>query len=87
MASKAPAPSVEEIELARQAAESLRSQRCLCGGRKREEQSFCLRCYHKLPEAVRAGLYSSFRDGYARHYAAAKQYLEKLKSGAMKVMA
>lgn len=81
MATQAAAASTQEvIEMAKQAHESLRSTRCQCGGKKREDQSFCMRCYHKLPGDMRANLWVSFRDGYAKHYAAAKQFLEELKA-------
>jgi len=89
MARKTPVlkESVEVLELTRQAVESLRSSRCLCGRKKREERSFCLRCYNKLPGEIRVGLWASFRDGYAKNYAAAKAYLEKLKSHVSNVTA
>ena len=75
-------PTSEETQLALQAAEVLRSPKCACGSRKPEDRSFCTRCYHKLPGNMRANLWTSFRDGYARHYQAAKEFLEQLKSGA-----
>ena len=90
MVSKTQDVTAEEravFELAKQAAASLRSPRCLCGGKKREEHSFCNRCYYKLPDDVRASLYASFRDGYAKNYAAAKEFLEKLKSNVAKATA
>ena len=75
-------PASAEPQLAVQALNDLRSAKCFCGGRKREQQSFCTRCYHKLPANIRQGLYASFRDGYVRFYEAAKEFLEQLKSGA-----
>lgn len=79
-------PTPEEVELAKIAAAELRSTVCVCGHRKKEEQSLCRLCFSALPVPMRAGLYAAFRDGYVANYHEAKRWLQehtdRLKAGA-----
>lgn len=48
---------------------------CVCGARKRAQQSFCHDCYYALPAAMRNSLWKLVSNGYAENYDAAKDYL------------
>ncbi len=51
---------------------------CPCGGSKQGYQSFCTRCCHALPPALRAGLSLSIKSGYVEAWKAAKAYLVRI---------
>lgn len=64
-----------EIQLTDEALlESLGSRRCpACGGSKQRKNTFCAKCYYRLPGGVRASLYRGFRNGYGEAVTAAMQ--------------
>ncbi len=49
---------------------------CICGGSKREKQSFCWGCYQALPVRLRSRLYMTYSAGYAELYDEAKDFLK-----------
>jgi hypothetical protein len=66
------------IELVRELAGS----QCMCGSRKRPNQTFCTRCYFRLPKEMRSALYRLISQGYEEAYEAAVKYLaEKQEEG------
>ncbi|MBX3396535.1 MAG: hypothetical protein KF841_14330 [Phycisphaerae bacterium] len=51
---------------------SLRSDVCpSCAGKKKGMQTFCGKCYFKLPHAMRKALYDRVGEGYEEAFAAA----------------
>lgn len=62
--------------LEHQALRELISEQCMCGGRKKKHQSFCRKCYFKLPKKTQIALYTAFSDGYAEIYDRAKEELQ-----------
>lgn len=58
---------LDQAELVRE----LAGNRCQCGARKIERQSFCERCYFKLPKGMRLALYGLIGQGYEEAYQAA----------------
>ncbi len=54
------------------------STRCRCARPKSRYQSFCKRCYHRLPRAMKSALYQRFGQiggSYEEAYARAIDYL------------
>lgn len=49
---------------------------CRCGHKKELNQSFCRRCYYRLPGDLRIGLYNRIPKGYERVHRAACEYLD-----------
>jgi hypothetical protein len=50
--------------VAAQLLHELHSERCVCGGSKERRRPFCKRCYHSLPDALRAAMWlSPIADG------------------------
>ena len=62
-----PNPPASAVKLSESAAAQLlrdtRSTQCFCGAGKASGKPFCLRCYHSLPERMKAMLYNSPLDG------------------------
>lgn len=74
-------------ELNTMALQSLRNERCVCGRHKGPEKSFCKLCTNSLTPELRAGLFATFKDGYAVNFGAAVQYLNDHTSRFAKVRA
>lgn len=49
---------------------------CRCGRVKRPRQTFCSRCFQRLPPALKRALYRRIGEGYEEAYAAAVAALE-----------
>ena len=48
---------------------------CRCGNPKREFQSFCRRCYYRLPRRLKAELYQRMGEGYEESFKESITYL------------
>lgn len=48
---------------------------CRCGSEKSRRQTFCRKCYFKLPPSQRNDLYRPIGDGYEEAYGAAIETL------------
>jgi hypothetical protein len=59
------------IELVRELAGS----QCMCGSKKTPNQTFCKRCYYRLPKPLRQALYRLISQGYEEAYQAAVNHL------------
>lgn len=46
-----------------------------CGRPKKSKQTFCIRCYTRLPLAMRTQLYRSFARGYVDAWVTATDWL------------
>jgi hypothetical protein len=58
--------------------ESLGSERCpACGGGKQRKNTFCAKCYYRVPARARPSLYRRLGHGYREAVAAAMQLLGK----------
>lgn len=58
-----PSPAVKISEAAAaQLLSDKRSEQCFCGMGKKAGRPFCLRCYHSLPERIRASMFLSPLD-------------------------
>lgn len=57
------------------ALDELNSDKCVCGAKKRQRESFCRGCFYALPGDTRRRLYRDIWHGYSEIYAAAKQWL------------
>jgi hypothetical protein len=57
-------------------AAELASNECWCGKRKQGGRAFCFKCYVRLPEDLRAGLYRKLGKGFEAAYEAAYQFLQ-----------
>jgi hypothetical protein len=68
----------DRAALRRQALADLDSKQCLCGSRKREQESFCRTCYFKVPAQIRSGLYASFANGYLDFWLQAVAHLKQI---------
>jgi hypothetical protein len=55
---------------------ALTSDTCRCGAFKKQNQSFCGKCYHALPEANRRALYARLGRGYREAFEAACALLD-----------
>lgn len=53
----------------------LRGQKCRCGRRKIEKQTFCGSCYHSLPKDMQRALYRRLNKGYEEAYRVACAHL------------
>lgn len=51
---------------------------CRCGRHKRSGETFCSRCYFRLPPPLRSPLYRRVGDGYDEAYSAAVAYLHQI---------
>jgi len=49
---------------------------CRCGSTKVARQTFCKRCYYRLPEFLRRALYRRVGQGYEQAYAQAAKMLD-----------
>jgi hypothetical protein len=48
---------------------AFRGLRCAgCGGVKRAHNAFCLRCYYRLPRALKQSLFQRFGEGFEEAY-------------------
>ena len=56
---------------------ALMSNECVCGGEKKLRQSFCYKCFKKLPRDLKNDLYSHMGDGYEEAYDASVKFLEE----------
>ena len=56
--------------------EQLMSNECFCGESKQKRNSFCVGCYHKLPDEMKADLWKWIGKGYEEAYEAAVKFLE-----------
>jgi hypothetical protein len=54
----------------------LRSEECLCGRGKKPNNTFCYRCYSKLPADMQRDLYLRMGDGYEAAVDAACGHLQ-----------
>lgn len=54
----------------------LDSTTCVCGATKRRRNSFCSKCFYRLPRGLRNRLYRTVAEGYAEIYDEAKDYLK-----------
>lgn len=61
--------------------EGLSSEICQCGFSKRRKQSFCSKCYYKLPKETRAALYRRIGSGYEEAYDHAVGLLKEAPGG------
>lgn len=52
--------------------------RCLCGSAKESRQTFCRRCYFRLPKELRIALYRRLGHGYEDAYQRAAKFLDSL---------
>ena len=64
-------PAMSARELIRE----LGGTTCRCGSRKQSRQTFCRRCYYKLPPPMRQALYNRVGNGYEHAYEQAEEYL------------
>lgn len=64
-----------EGEKVRDLVSELRGETCKCGARKMAGQTFCRKCYYKLPSSERQALYNQIGAGYEEAYAAACERL------------
>ena len=55
-----------------------------CDRPKNEKQSFCHRCYFRLPSVMRSKLYRRFGSGYEEAYDDAKDWLRQERKAAGK---
>lgn len=53
----------------------LAGRNCQCGRIKKARQTFCQRCYFRLPPAMRHALYDRIGEGYEAAYQRAVDYL------------
>lgn len=53
--------------------------KCRCGNTKRTRNTFCGRCYFRLPMQLRNDLYKGVGNGYEQAYAAAISILQGAK--------
>ena len=51
---------------------------CVCRKSKGTRMSFCLECYHALPEHLQQALYRRFGSGYEEAYVEARAYIVDL---------
>jgi len=51
---------------------------CRCGAVKESGNTFCKRCYFKLPQPLRRNLYQKLKSGYVEAYQAAVYFLDDL---------
>ena len=49
---------------------------CRCGAVKERGQTFCKRCYFRLPKHLQTRLYRRVGDGYEEAYSAATEFLD-----------
>lgn len=49
---------------------------CRCTRVKRKMNTFCSRCYYKLPQAMRSALYQKIGEGYEESYKSAVAFLD-----------
>lgn len=73
--------AVAAMTLVEQAMADLRSTRCACGNRKREQAPFCVYCHRALREEqpdIFAGLSASVSGGYIASWQSAREHLRKI---------
>ncbi|MCA9270504.1 MAG: hypothetical protein KDA41_18610 [Planctomycetales bacterium] len=66
-------PAAKQIELL----DELVGTTCRCGAAKKTRQTFCRRCWYRLPLPLRGRLYSRFGSGYEEAYAEAVELLDR----------
>lgn len=54
---------------------------CRCGETKKAKQTFCRKCFFKLPRDLRNALYQRIGQGYEQAYQAAVEKIEGGQSG------
>lgn len=54
---------------------------CRCGNQKTHRQTFCGRCYYRLPRLLRQRLYQRFGEGYEAAYTEAVDVLGPVTNG------
>lgn len=59
----------------------LTGAKCRCGAKKVKGQSFCARCYYRLPALNRQLMYQRFGGGYEQAYRDAVELLGTVKGG------
>ena len=67
-------------ERERELVKELAATVCRCGNRKASGNTFCGRCYFKLPKTTRAALYRRVGQGYEQAYNDAAGYLENARA-------
>lgn len=55
---------------------------CRCGNQKASGNTFCGRCYFKLPKTTHPTLYRRVGQGYEQAYKAAAEYLDNAQARA-----
>lgn len=56
--------------------DDLKSDKCRpCGGKKKPMNTFCRKCFYRLPKEMRTALYQHIGDGYEAAYNAALHHL------------
>ena len=50
---------------------------CRCGASKNSANTFCSKCYYRLPVEMRKGLFQRMGGGYEEAYAVAVEFLER----------
>lgn len=55
----------------------LQTDKCFCGKKKRQGETFCRGHYFALPKQMQRDLYQPSGHGYEEAYAAAKKHFEK----------
>lgn len=55
--------------------QAFRSDKCICGAKKKPQMSHCRKCYYRLPFDLRQSLYKRFGQGYEEAYQASIQHL------------
>lgn len=55
----------------------LRGTLCRCGSKKAPKQTFCRRCYMRLPVKLQRALYNRVGEGYEEAYTESVEWFDK----------
>ena len=73
--------SVEPVTERNEMVKELAGGVCRCGAKKVKGQSFCGRCFYRLPRVNRQRMYQAFGQGYEDAYRDAVALLGAVKGG------